>query len=160
VASRKRRRALQLGIPALVIGGLMFVALWRVGTPTARRSNNTAASKPVPLPPVATPAEVLLPTSIGRQASLENVRIMSVPSARTLWVGSEAVRVFVVLDPDVKQSHEARLSEGAHVSLIGLVRRAPAPAEAMRQWMLDAETAEIVRDGGIYLHVTEVRPAA
>lgn len=138
----------------------MFVALWRVGTPATRRSNNAAASKPVPLPPVTTPAEVLLPTSIGRQASLENVRILSVPSARTLWTGSEAVRVFVVLDPDVKRSHEARLSEGAHVSLIGLVRRAPSPADAMRQWMLDAETAEIVRDGGIYLHVTEVRPAA
>jgi hypothetical protein len=157
VASRKRRRALRLGIPALVIGALTFVALWRVGTP--KSSTTGAAAKPLPLPPVATAAEVLLPTSIGRRASLENVRILSIASARALWIGSDAVRVFVILDPDVEQSHEARLTEGARVTLIGLVRRAPAPADAMRQWSVDAETAEIVRDGGIYLHVTEVRPA-
>ena len=158
MASRKRRRALRLGIPALVIGALTFVALWRVGTP--RTASTGATAKPVPLPPVATTAEVLLPTSIGRRASLENVRIVSVASARTLWIGSEAVRVFVVLDPDVEQSHEARLTEGARVTLSGLVRRAPAPADAVRQWSVDADTAETVRDGGIYLHVTEVRPGA
>ena len=149
---------MQLGIPALVIGGLTFVALWRVGTPKTSISG-TAATR-VPLPPVTTTAEIVLPTSVGRRASLENVRILSLPSARTLWVGSDAVRLFVVLDPDVKQSHEARLTEGARLTLVGLVRRAPSPTDAMRQWSVDADTAEVVRDGGIYLHVTEVRPGA
>jgi hypothetical protein len=158
VASRKRRRAVQIGIPALIIGLLTFVALWRIGRPAPPDSNQIASTGPVALPPVTTAAEVLVPTSIGRRATLERVRILSRPSARTLWIGSDAVRVFVVLDPDVKQSHEARLTEGAPVTLIGLVRRAPSPDDAMRQWALDAETAETVRDGGIYLHVTEVRP--
>jgi hypothetical protein len=160
VASRKGRRAAQIGIPVLVVGLLTFIALWRVGTPSSGGENEIASTGPVALPPVATLAEVLIPTSIGRRATLEDVRILSRPSARTLWIGSDAVRVFVVLDPDVKQSHEARLTEGTPVTLIGLVRRAPAPDDAMRQWSLDAETAETVRDGGIYLHVTEVRPAA
>jgi hypothetical protein len=156
VASRKRRRAAQIGIPVAVIGVLTFVALWRVGIPTVRDPGESAAMKPAALPPVDALAEVLLPTSIGRRASLEGVRILSVPSARTLWVGADAVRVFVVLDPDVKQSPDTRLAEGARVTLIGLVRRPPAPADAMREWFLDAETAETVRDGGIYLYVTEV----
>jgi hypothetical protein len=158
VGTRKRRRAVQIGIPALIIGVLTFVALWRLGTPASDEAVATTTDKPVPLPPVGTPAEVLLPTSIGRQASLENVRVLAVPSARTLWIGDDVVRVFAVLDPDVKQSAESPLPEGARVTLIGLVRRAPAPDVAVKQWFIDAETAETVRDGGIYLHVTEVQP--
>jgi hypothetical protein len=156
VASRKRRRAVQIGLPALVIGVLAFAALWRIGRPAAPDSTEIAATGPVGLPPLTTPADVLVPTSIGRRATLERVRILSRPSPRTLWIGSEAVRVFVVLDPDVKQAPDALLTDGASVTLIGLVRRAPAPADAVRQWSLDPETAEVVRDGGIYLHVTEL----
>ena len=158
MASRKRRRAAQIGIPALVIGVLTFIALWRIGTPVPADSNDTTAATPAALPPVTTTAEVLLPTSIGRRATLESVPILATPSPRTLWIGSDSVRVFVVLDPDLKQSHEARVTPGARVTLIGLVRRAPSPDDAMRQWSIDAETAETVRDGGIYLHVIEVRP--
>ena len=156
MASRKRRRAAQIGIPVLVVGLLTFVALWRIGTPAPADSNDLASTGPVGLPPLTTAAEVLIPTSIGRRATLERVRILSRPSARTLWVGSDAVRVFVVLDPDVKQSQDAPVTEGAPVTLIGLVRRTPSPDDAMRQWSLDPETAETIRDGGIYLHVTEL----
>jgi hypothetical protein len=70
------------------------------------------------------------------------------------------VRVFVVLDPDVKRAAEVALGEDSRVTLVGLVRRAPGPDVAARQWLIDAETAERVRDGGVYLHVTEVRPVA
>jgi hypothetical protein len=104
------------------------------------------------------PPDILLPASIGRQAFLERVAIDTVPSARTLWIGADGTRVFVVLDPDVKLSHEARVVEGGRVTLIGLVRRAPAADTAMRQWALDAGTAQTVEQGGTYLHVTEVRP--
>jgi hypothetical protein len=45
------------------------------------------------------------------------------------------------------------------VTLIGLVRPAPAPSEAMRQWAIDAATAELLRKRGTYLHAVEVRPA-
>ena len=156
MASRKRHRAVQIGIPVLLLGVLTFAALWRLGTPGAREATGDTAATPVPLPPVETAAEVLLPTSIGRQASLDDVRVLGVPSARTLWIGDDSVRVFVVLDPDVKQRAAAPVTEGARVSLVGLVRRAPGPDVAVRQWSIDAETAETVRDGGIYLHATEV----
>lgn len=143
----------------LIVGVLTFAALWRLGTPG--RDEQSAAARPTPaaLPPVGSAAEVLLPTSIGRQALLENVAVLAVPSPRTLWIGDDAVRVFVVLDPDVKRLADVALEGGARATFLGLVRRAPAPETAVRQWGIDAETAEVVRDGGIYLHVTEIRAA-
>jgi hypothetical protein len=159
MASRKRRRAVRLGVPALVIGILTFVALWRVGMPTTPNAGESPVQKPAPLPPVTSPPDILMPASIGRQAFLERVAIDTIPSARTLWIEADVARVFVVLDPDVKQSHDAHLVEGGRVTLIGLVRRAPTADTAMRQWALDADTARTVEQAGIYLHVTEVRPA-
>jgi hypothetical protein len=121
---------------------------------------SATAQTPVPPPAIGAPAEVLRPTSIGRQTRLENVRVLAVPSARTLWIGDETVRVFVVLDPDVKRDAGMTLVGGTRATLLGLVRRAPAPEVAVRQWSIDSDTAETVRDGGVYLHVTEVRPVA
>jgi hypothetical protein len=160
MASRRRRRAVRLGIPALVIGVLSFVALWRVGVvPTTLEPGAAPSRRPAPLPPLTSPPDVLVPESIGRQALLERVAISTIPSARTLWVGANGIRLFIVLDPDVKRSHEARVVEGGRVTLVGLVRRAPSADVAMRQWRVDAETARTVETAGIYLHVTEVRAA-
>lgn len=160
MASRKRRRAIRIGVPGLIVGALMFAALWRLGTQRSGDPAATTTERPVPLPPVGTPADVLQATSIGRQALLDDTRVLAAPSARTLWVGDDAVRVFAVLDPDVKRATATPLAEGTRVTLVGLVRRAPAPEVAIRQWGIDAATAEAVRDGGIYLHVTEVQPVA
>lgn len=160
MATRKRRRAVRIGVPALIVGVLTFGALWRLGMPGGDDDPSaTTRQTPAALPPVGSPAEVLLPTSIGRQALLEDVPVLVAPSPRTLWIGDDAVRVFVVLDPDVKRPAEIALEEGARASFLGLVRRAPAPDAAVRQWGVDADTAEVVRDGGIYLHVTEIRAA-
>ena len=53
--------------------------------------------------------------------------IRDVPSARTLWIGdSDDDRVFVVLDPDVKNVGAVAAREpGSRVTLLGLVRAAP-----------------------------------
>jgi len=158
VASRRSRRAIRLGVPALIIGLLSFAALWRVGS-TGRREPD-AASNPGPQPPLSQLSEVPAASSVGRRATLDSVPIRTIPSERTMWIGTNGDRVFVVLDPDVKRSHEARMTEGARVTLVGLVRRAPEAAVAMRQWALDEETARTVEAGGTYLHVTEVRPAS
>jgi hypothetical protein len=160
VERRRRPRAVRLGIPALIVATLTLVALWRVGTPrTATDGPAPADARRAPLEPLTQLAEVLADNSIGRRASLDNVRISGIPSARTLWVGGDDDRVFVVLDPDVKKSHEALMVEGARVTLIGLVRPSPKADVAARQWSLDAATAQTVEEGGTYLHVTEVRPA-
>jgi hypothetical protein len=159
VASRRSRRAIRLGIPGLIVGILAFAALWRVGTPTSRQSTGAPTQKPAPLPPVSSPPEVLFPASVGRRAVLERVAVDTIPSARTLWIGADGQRVFVVLDPDVKRIDDARVVAGGRVTLIGLVRRAPTADTAMRQWALDADTARTVEQVGTYLHVTEVRPA-
>ena len=160
MTSRGRERAVRLGLPALIIAGLTLVALWRVSAPLPPQTPGApAGQKPPPRPPLTTLAEVLAPGASGRRASLENVPVREVPSARTLWIG-DAERVFVVLDPDVKRSHEARVLEGSRVTLIGLVRPSPPADVAVRQWNLDPATAQIVEQGGTYLYVTEVRPAS
>jgi hypothetical protein len=157
---RRGRRAVRLGIPALIVGALTFAALWRVGSLGTPRADPATGQKAAPLPPITELTDVTAATAIGRRASLDNVAIREVPSARTLWVGADGERVFVVLDPDVKRHHEARLVEGARVTLIGLVRPAPAADVAIRQWNLDPATAQIVQEAGTYVHATEVRPAA
>ena len=157
----RRPRAVRLGVPAFIVAILTFVALWRVSAPVAPASGSAAtASKPQPLVPLTQLAEVLAENSIGRRASLEHVVVRDLVTPRTLWIGGEPDRVFVVLDPDVKNPYSVSLQPGMRVTLLGLVRAAPPEDVAMRQWALDAATAKTVRDGGTYLHVTEIRPAA
>ena len=68
-----------------------------------------------------------------------------------------ADRVFVVLDPDVKNLSGTPLRPGMKVTLLGLVRAAPPEETAMRQWSVDASTAKSLLDHGTYLHVTEIK---
>ncbi len=159
---RARQRAIRLGIPALIVAALSFVALWRIGAPAPPQGEGAPpATRPAPLPPLTQLAEVVASNAIGRRASLENVLVRDTPSARTLWIGnSDEDPVFAVLDPDVKRSHEARLVAGGRVTLIGLVRPSPRTDVAVRQWNVDAETAARVVEGGTYVYVTEVRPAS
>ena len=156
----RRPRAVRLGLPALFVAVLTFVALWRVTAPVTPAHDSAPSSGPTLLAPLTQIAEVLVDNSVGRRASLEQVVIRAVASPRTLWIGSDSERVFVVLDPDVKNTYSVALQPGARVTLVGLVRASPPEDVAMRQWQLDQETAKTVRDRGTYLHVTEIRPAA
>ena len=162
MASRKRQRAVRIGIPALIIAGLTFVALWRVSAPPAPPPVGAPPSqKPTPLPPLTNPQDVHAASAIGRRVLLDSVLIHDIPSVRTLWIGNDTRNlVLAVLDPDVKQSHEARVVAGGRVTLVGLVRGAPQPDVAVRQWGIDGATAQVVQQGGTYLYVTEVRPAS
>ena len=156
----KRPRAVRLGVPALFVAILTFVALWRVSAPPPASSTESPSPPPTVLAPLTQLAEVLADNSIGRQASLENVIIRETPSPRTLWIGADGDRVFVVLDPDVKNLSGVPLRPGAGVTLLGLVRAAPAEETAIRQWAIDASTAAALRERGTYLHVTEIRPGS
>jgi hypothetical protein len=153
----RRPRAVRLAVPAAFVAVLTFVALWRVTSPSVPASG-AASSSVEPLTPLTQIIEVLAQNSIGRQASLERVVIQEVVSPRGLWIGEDDHRVFVVLDPDVRNPSVVPVRAGTRVTLIGLVRAAPSEDEAIRQWALDAATAKAVRDRGTYLHVTEIRP--
>ena len=153
----RRPRAVRLAIPATIVAILALVALWRVTAPVVPASGN-GSSGLEPLAPLTQLAEVLADNSIGRRASLENVVIRAIVSPRALWIGDEDKRVFVVLDPDVKNLSGIPVSAGSRVTLVGLVRAAPTEDVAIRQWALDAATAKAVHDRGTYLHVTEIRP--
>jgi hypothetical protein len=153
----RRRNVVRLGIPALVVGGLAIAALWRIGAPAA---DGTGAATGVPTTPVPITeiADLLLENAAGRRASLEHVAVREVTSARTFWIGDEDMPAFVVLDPDVKRAAGVRIEPGLRVTLIGLVRPAPAAAPAMRQWNIDEATARRLAARGTYLHATEIRP--
>ena len=144
----RRPHVVRLGVPALLVAGLAVIALWRVGAPGGDEG-------------VVGTAGSVKPTPIAR---LENVRVREVTSARTFWIGSsDQDRSFVVLDPDVKWAGEAdgsarpALEPGQRLTLVGLVRPAPAAAQAIRQWRVDEGTARALVEHGTYLHATEVR---
>jgi hypothetical protein len=123
------------------------------------RAVGTTGRAAAPSGPLTAIVEVLSANAVGRQASLERVAIREVTSPRTFWIGTGEESSFVVLDPDVKRSPDTRITRGARVTLIGLVRPAPAPAVAVRQWSIDAATADFVKQRGTYVHATEIRPA-
>jgi hypothetical protein len=158
----RRRHVVRLGIPALIVAGLAVVALWRVSAPIDYRSvigtNGTASSmRDVPLTRVA---DLVVEHAAGRQARLEDVGIGQVTSPRTFWIGKDDDSAFVVLDPDVKRDPDVRIVPGGRVTLIGLVRPAPDAADSMRQWQIDAATADALVSRGTYLHATEIRASA
>ena len=157
-----RRTVVRLGVPALIVAVLAIVALWRVGPPpkqaaTAVGTSGTAAEKVLTLP-IRTIAGLVSNNAIGREASLEQVRIRESAGNRFYWIGSGDERpVFIVLDPDVKRTTATTLRPGARVTLIGIVRPAPSAQEVEQQWHLSAATATLIADSGTYLHVTEIR---
>ena len=157
-----RRAVVKLGIPALIVAVLAVAALWRVGrppqqNPAAVGTTGTRAEKTLTVP-LTTLAELVSNNAVGREASLEHVRIRERAGDRFYWIGSGDERpVFVVLDPDVKRTTETTLRPGARVTLIGIVRPVPKADEAMKQWHLPEATATLVADAGTYLYVTEIR---
>ena len=157
-----RRAVVRLGIPALIVAVLAIVALWRVGPPpqkadAAIATTGTSPAKAI-TEPVKTIAEAISTNAVGREASLEDVRIRERVGDRFYWIGSGDERpVFVVLDPDVKRATGTTLRPGARVTLIGIVRPVPTADEAQQQWHLPASIATVIADSGTYLHVTEIR---
>jgi hypothetical protein len=158
-----RRAVVKLGIPALIVAVLAIVALWRVGPPPAKHTTTavaTTGTSPAKAitEPVKTVAELLSNNAVGREASLEHVRIRERVGDRFYWIGSGDERpVFVVLDPDVKRTTGTTFRPGARVTLIGIVRPVPKADEAVQQWHVPAATAAVIADSGTYLHVTEIR---
>src|SRR5215216_2955590 len=106
----KRRKVVHLAIPAAFVGVLALFALWQVGTPPRDDTRGVGtggrlSTRPAPLGPLTHVAEVLTQNAIGRNAAVDNVDILRVASARTLWIGAPDEKpAFVVLDPDVKRT--------------------------------------------------------
>jgi hypothetical protein len=153
----RRRTAVRLGIPALIVGALALIALWRVGAPVDREPGATGTSGEVA--PLVRIAEVIGGNAVGREASLEDVEIRQLISLRTFWVGHiDDKPAFAVLASNARRRPPGlKLEAGSRVTLIGRVEPAPEPAEARREWEIDESTAQAVRESGVYLLVTEIR---
>ena len=158
-----RRAVVRLGIPALIVAALAVAALWRVGPPPREKptgpvaTSGTSTAKSI-TEPVKTIAEVMSNNAIGREASLEHVRIREMVGERFYWIESgDQKPVFVVLDPDVKRTTETTLRPGARVTLVGIVRPMPMSGQIEQQWHLPEAAAVVIAGSGTYLHVTEIR---
>jgi hypothetical protein len=158
-----RRAVVRLGVPALIVAALAIAALWRVGPPPREKAADAvAATGKGPAKTIAEPvkrvAELMSNNAIGREASLEHVRIRERVGGRFYWVDSgDQKPVFVVLDPDVKRTTEATLRPGVRVTLVGIVQPMPMTAHIEQQWHLPEATATVIAGSGTYLHVTEIR---
>jgi hypothetical protein len=147
----------------LIVAALAVAALWRVGPPPREKptgpvaTSGTSPAKSI-TEPVKTIAEVMSNNAIGREASLEHVRIREMVGERFYWIESgDQKPVFVVLDPDVKRTTETTLRPGARVTLVGIVRPMPMSGQIEQQWHLPEAAAVVIAGSGTYLHVTEIR---
>ena len=151
-AQRRRPRKIRLGIPALIVGILAVVALWRVGAPGESTATHGTAA-PV-LAPIERLVDVLTDNSIGREASIENVPVRSIVSERLFIAGDADHRpVYVAIDPRVTTA----VQPGQRVTLVGKVEPAPEPAIVQRDWHVDEPTAREITEGGVYLLAREIR---
>ena len=164
---RRRRAAVHLAIPGLIVAVLAVVALWRVAPPPETAATDGVATagggeRPAePRAPLTTIVDLLVEKSVGREAALAAVTVRDVTSPRTFWIGEpRRVPVFVVLDPDVKRFGVAEVTPGMRVTLVGLVRPAPVAQRAIQQWQIDSATADALIQIGTYLHATEIHAPA
>jgi hypothetical protein len=139
MAERKRgRRAVVLGVPALIVAAMALAALWRVG---ALREGEPGAAGTIGL-------------NADRRASLERVEVRQLTSDRTCWVGElDEEPVFVVSETRL------RIQPGAEVTIVGRVEPAPGVDVARREWGVDEATARAVQERGVYVRASEIRPA-
>jgi hypothetical protein len=152
---RRRRTAVRLGIPVLIVGVLTLVALWRIAPPPpAEPAVGTAGRESRVLEPLTRLSDVLTANAVGRRASLEDVPVRHQTGRSTFWVGGpDHDLVFVVLDEPARG--RARVPDpGTRVTLAGAVE--PVPDDPSRAWAVDPITARMVRERGVYLRATEM----
>jgi hypothetical protein len=138
MAERRRRKAVVLGVPALIVAGLTLAALWRVSTPPG---SEPGAAGTIGLNP-------------DRVATLERVQVRELTSDRTLWVGgADDDPIFVVSDRPV------RFEPGAEITITGRVEVSPTEAAAVRDWGISEATARDVRARGVYVRASRIVPA-
>jgi hypothetical protein len=132
---KRRRRAVVLGVPAIIVAVMTIVALWRLGTPPA---GEPGAAGTIGLNP-------------DRQATLERVEVRQLTSDRTFWAGPvEEDPVFVVSDQPV------RFEPGTEVTVAGRVEAAPAVEVARRKWGVDEATARAIHARGVYVRASRI----
>ena len=133
---KRRRRAVVLGVPAVLVAVLALAALWRIGGPAPGESG---AAGTMGLNP-------------DRRASLDRVEVRQLTSDRTFWVGEgDEDPVFVVSAAPVQ------VQPGSTVAISGSVEPAPSVEMARQKWGVNDATARAVRERGVYVRATDIR---
>jgi hypothetical protein len=136
VRRRRRRPAVVLAVPALIVAVLAIVALMRVGGPAGQEPG----------------AAGTMGVNEQREASLERIEVRQLTSDRTFWAGEiDQTPIFVVAPRPIA------LEPGAYVSVVGRVEPAPAADVAEREWHVDRATARAVKDVGTYVSARQIK---
>lgn len=134
----RRRRAVVLGVPAVMAAAFTLAALWWVGSP---HHGEPGAAGTIGL-------------NADRRAALDGVPVRQLTSRRTFWVGTlDEEPVFVVSDRPVT------FDPGVEVNVVGRVEPAPAVEVARRDWGVDEATARAVRERGVYVRASKITEA-
>jgi hypothetical protein len=133
---RRRRRAVVLGVPALVVALLTLLALWRVGGPPAGEPGSAGT----------------MGLDVDRRASFDRVAVRQLTSSRTFWAGSlDEEPIFVVT------SEPFHAEPGSEVAIEGRVEAAPPIDVAQRAWGIDEATARAVHERGVFVRAQTIR---
>jgi hypothetical protein len=138
VVKPRRRRAVVLGVPAIIVAVLAMIALLRLGAPGEREPG----------------AAGTMGVNPDREASIASIEVRQLTSDRTFWAGAiDEEPVFVVSERAI------RLEPGSRVALVGRMEPAPRLDVAQRQWKVDEATARAVQERGSYLRATSITTA-
>jgi len=131
----RRRRAVVLGVPAVIVAVLALAALWRLGAPIGSE-------------PGATGTIGLNP---DHRAVVHQLEVRQLTSDQTFWAGPlDDDPIFVVSDRPL------RIEAGSRVTIEGRLEAAPPSDIARREWRVDDETARAVSARGVYLRASRI----
>lgn len=96
---------------------------------------------------------------IGKPFQVNDAVVTRVVSGQAIWIGQSSnnnTSMLVVLNPSAK----AKVSAGDLVNVTGIVRKAPAAAQARQNWKLSADGQKRLGQQGAYVAATRVQRTA
>ena len=91
---------------------------------------------------------------VGKPFQVENVPVQTIVNHHAIWVGETRQSSMLVILPNGKTVDNA--GHGDFVNISGTVKKAPAPAQAKRDWGLNDEGAQTMAEQGVYVLASRV----
>lgn len=94
---------------------------------------------------------------IGLAFNVRSVPVQTVVNDHAVWIGeNNGASMLVVLTGANDTVTNANIAQGDRVNVIGTVQKAPAAAQATRQWSLTSDDTSRLEQQGAYIQATEV----
>lgn len=95
---------------------------------------------------------------IGSSFTVRSVPVQTVINDHAVWIGeNDGASMLVVLTGANNTVTNANIAQGDRINVVGTVQKAPAAAQAARQWSLTNDDANRLEQQGAYIQATEVQ---